>query len=98
MLAMARAWLRQPDLVVLDEATSSVDPETEGQLQQAIGRLLEGRTSVVIAHRLSTLRSVDRIVTMAEGAVIEDGDRAELVADPSSEFRRLLDLALEESA
>ena len=98
LLAMARAWLRQPDVVVLDEATSRVDPETEEQLQHAIGRLLDGRTSIVIAHRLSTLRSVDRIVVMADGAIIEDGDRATLVADPTSEFRRLMDLALEETA
>lgn len=95
LLALARVWLRDPDVVVLDEATSRVDPDTEHRLQDAIARLLEGRTALVIAHRLSTLRSVDRIVVVDDGEILEEGDRALLEADEGSEFRRLLELALE---
>ena len=95
LLALARVWLRDPDLVVLDEATARVDPATEARLQVAVARLLEGRTAVVIAHRLSTLREVDDIVVMSEGQVLEHGERAVLEADVSGRYRRLLDLALE---
>lgn len=95
LLALARVWLRDPDVVVLDEATSRVDPDTEHRLQDAIERLLEGRTALVIAHRLSTLRFVDRIVVVDDGRIAEEGDRALLEADEGSEFRRLLELALE---
>lgn len=95
LLALARVWLRDPDLVVLDEATARVDPKTEAQLHQAVARLLEGRTAIVIAHRLSTLHEVDDIVVMHEGRVIEHGRRVELEADTTGRYRRLLDLALE---
>jgi ABC-type multidrug transport system fused ATPase/permease subunit len=98
LLAMARVWLRRPDLVVLDEATARVDPLTERRIERAMRELVHGRTALVIAHRLSTLREVDDIVVFERGEVVEFGPRDELVADPDSRFRRLLDLALESEA
>ena len=94
LLAMARVWLRDADLVVLDEATARVDPETERRLEDAVHRLMLGRTTLIIAHRLSTLREVDDIIVFEDGAVLEQGERARLAADPSSRFHRLLGLAL----
>ncbi len=98
LLALARVWLRDPDLVVLDEATARVDPATEAQLEVAIAELLEGRTALVIAHRLSTLRHVDEIVVLDHGRVVEHGTRTALMDDESSRFHRLLVLALEDTS
>jgi ABC-type multidrug transport system fused ATPase/permease subunit len=95
LLAMARVWLRDPDLVVLDEATARVDPETEARLVTAVRELMRGRTTLVIAHRLSTLREVDEIAVFERGRIVEHGDRADLAADPATRYHRLLDLALE---
>lgn len=95
LLAMARVWLRQPDLVVLDEATARVDPETEARLEAAVRELRRGRTTLIIAHRLSTLREVDEIVVFDHGRLVEHGDRLALAASSDSRFRRLLELALE---
>ncbi len=96
LLAMARVWLRNPDVVVLDEATARVDPVTEERLEAAVQRLMSGRTTLIIAHRLSTLREVDEIVVFETGRIAEHGGRDELAADEGSRFRRLLDLALED--
>jgi len=95
LLAMARVWLRAPDLVVLDEATARVDPVTERRIESAMRELMRGRTTLVIAHRLSTLAEVDDIVVFEDGRIAEAGKRSDLVADPHGRFRRLLDLALE---
>lgn len=95
LLALARVWIRDPDLVVLDEATARVDPDTESRLEAAVAELLRGRTALIVAHRLSTLRHVDEIVVLDHGTVIEHGSRAELVADLDSRFHHLLELALE---
>jgi ATP-binding cassette subfamily B protein len=95
LLALARVWLRDPDVVVLDEATARVDPETEARLDAAIRRLVRGRTTLVIAHRLSTLRGVDDIVVFDHGRVVEQGPRRELVGDDDSRFAQLLRLSLE---
>lgn len=97
LLALARVWLRKPDLIVLDEATARVDPETEVKIDAAVARLMEGRTTLVIAHRLSTLHALDEIVVFDDGRVVEHGPRAELVADDASRFSQLLELALEAS-
>jgi len=97
LLALARVWLRDPDLVVLDEATARVDPETEAQLEVAIGALMNGRTAVVIAHQLSTLRHVDEIVVLDHGKLVEHGPREQLMGDDTSRFHHLLALALEET-
>ncbi|MFV0307205.1 MAG: ABC transporter ATP-binding protein [Desertimonas sp.] len=96
LIALARVWLRNPDLLVLDEATARVDPVTERRLERAVGELMRGRTTVVIAHRLSTLRRVDEIVVFDHGRVVEHDDRAILVRSDASRFRQLLELALED--
>lgn len=81
LLAFARAMAFNPEvLLILDEATSSVDTETEAVMQQAVQRLLKGRTSIVIAHRLSTIRYVDRILVLHRGLLVEDGTHEELLA------------------
>ena len=72
-VALARAFLRNAPIIVLDEATSSLDSESEGHIQDALSHLMKGRTTLVIAHRLSTIRSMDRIIVMDGGAIIEDG-------------------------
>jgi ABC-type multidrug transport system fused ATPase/permease subunit len=95
LLALARVWLRDPDLVVLDEATARVDPETEAKLDDAVTALMQGRTTVVIAHRLSTLRHVDEILVLDRGRVLEHGERDALAADVTSRFHHLLEVALE---
>jgi ATP-binding cassette, subfamily B, bacterial len=95
LLALARVWLRQPDLVVLDEATARVDPETEARLEAAVAQLTAGRTTLIIAHRLSTLRLVDDVLVFDHGRIVEHDDRAVLAGDDGSRFRRLLALALE---
>jgi len=95
LLSLARVWLRDPDLLVLDEATARVDPETEARLEQAIAELLTGRTALVIAHRLSTLRRVDEIVVFERGRIVEHGARQALAGDDDSRFARLLTMSLE---
>jgi len=80
LLAFARALAHEPSVLVLDEATSSVDPETEALIQDALAKLLEGRTAVVIAHRLSTIEHADRILVMHKGELRERGTHEELLA------------------
>jgi ATP-binding cassette, subfamily B, bacterial len=96
LLALARVWLRDPDIVVLDEATARVDPRTEATLEAAIANLMHGRTTLIIAHRLSTLRHVDEIVVLDHGRVVEHGERDDLTVDHQSRYRHLLDLALDD--
>ena len=79
-IAMARAVLKDPAILILDEATSSLDSASEAQVQLAIERLRAGRTAVIIAHRLSTVQRADRIVVIERGRIVEQGPHAELLA------------------
>ncbi|MBV9952057.1 MAG: ATP-binding cassette domain-containing protein, partial [Acidimicrobiia bacterium] len=90
LLAFARVLLADPGLVLLDEASSRLDPATEARVIGATERLLAGRTVVIIAHRLATLDRADQILVMDHGRVVELGDRAALAADPASRYTHLL--------
>jgi subfamily B ATP-binding cassette protein MsbA len=79
-VAIARALLADPRILILDEATSSLDAESEALVQDALQRLMEGRTTIVIAHRLSTVRAADRLVVVVDGRVVEEGTHDELIA------------------
>ncbi|GAA2779272.1 ABC transporter ATP-binding protein [Nonomuraea dietziae] len=92
LLAFARAFLTDPGLVVLDEASSRLDPATERRIEQSVDRLLKDRTGVLIAHRLSSLSRVDKIAVVDGGRIVEYGYRHELAADPDSRFSRMLDM------
>lgn len=88
-IALARAFLADAPILVLDEATSSLDSVTEALIQDAIQRLMQGRTTIVIAHRFSTIRHMDRILVFREGQIAEAGSHAELMAKPGGIFARL---------
>jgi ATP-binding cassette subfamily B protein len=88
-VAIARAILRDPAILILDEATSSLDSESESLVQQALDALMAGRTSVIIAHRLSTVRRADCIYVVRGGEVVESGTHAELIAQPGGLYRAL---------
>ncbi len=81
IVSLLRVLAQQPAIFILDEATASVDPFTEWQIQQALGMILSGTTSILIAHRLSTVKAADRIIVLEEGRIIEEGDHGELLAD-----------------
>jgi len=89
LLSFARAIAFDPAVLVLDEATASVDPETERHIQAALEATLSGRTSIVIAHRLSTIRHADRILVLHHGRIAEIGTHDELVARPDGLYRAL---------
>ncbi len=93
-VSIARAILHNPRILILDEATASVDVETELQIQEAIQRLVEGRTTVAIAHRLSTLRNADRLMVLDDGRIVEQGTHAELMAKQGT-FYELVNLQRE---
>ncbi len=96
VLACARIFLRDPDVVILDEASSRLDPATERLVQAALGRLLDGRTGIIVAHRLATIAFADDILVLEDGRVREHGPRLALAADPGSRFAALLRVAAKE--
>jgi ABC-type multidrug transport system fused ATPase/permease subunit len=99
-MALARAILADPRILILDEATSSVDAEAEYLIQQALDEVLKGRTALVIAHRLSTIRNADKIIALEGGRIIEIGDHRELLSRGglySQLYQRQLELAVSEA-
>lgn len=96
LLAFTRIFLRNPGLVILDEASSRLDPATEQHIERAIDRLLENRTAIIIAHRLGTVQRADEIMILDKGQVIEYGERKKLANNPESRFFHLLQTGLEE--
>jgi ATP-binding cassette subfamily B protein len=89
LLALARVFLKHPGLVILDEPSSKLDLVTGAMVERALDHMLEGRTSIIIAHRLDTILRTDRVLVLSEGAVIEQGATAELMADPNSHLSEL---------
>jgi ATP-binding cassette subfamily B protein len=89
-IAIARAVLKNPKILILDEATSSLDPETESKIQEALGRLVKNRTTIAIAHRLSTLRHADRLVVIDKGCIAEVGTHTELLEKKGIYYRLVL--------
>jgi ABC-type multidrug transport system fused ATPase/permease subunit len=91
-IAIARAVLKDPKILILDEATSSLDSESERLVQEALEKLMEGRTSVVIAHRLATVRKADKIIVLEEGRIKEEGSHEELILNEKGLYRNLTEL------
>ncbi|HEY1179846.1 MAG TPA: ATP-binding cassette domain-containing protein, partial [Phytomonospora sp.] len=89
LVALARAYVADPDLLVLDEATSAVDPATEVRLARALDAVTRGRTTVAIAHRLSTAEAADRVLVFDAGRIVQNGPHAELVAQTDSVYAKL---------
>jgi len=96
LLAFTRVFLKNPGLVILDEASSRLDPATEVKLERAIDKLLKGRTAIIIAHKLDTIQRADDILILERGNVLEYGNRKELVSNPNSRFVQLLQTGMEE--
>jgi ATP-binding cassette subfamily B protein len=96
LLAFTRIFLRDPGVVILDEASSRLDPATEELIERAVGRLLEERTGIIIAHRLATIERADDILILEDGHILESGERQSLAADPDSRLSHLLTTGLEE--
>lgn len=90
LIAFVRIFLKDPGLVILDEASSRLDPVTERFMETALDRLLENRTAIIIAHRLQTIERVDRVIILENGQIVEQGERGRLVGDRSSRLSRLL--------
>ncbi len=96
LVSFARAILADPRIFILDEATSSIDTETEQMIQKAINKVLKGRTSFIIAHRLSTIRSADRILVIRDGKMIEQGDHNQLIDKKGYYYKLYTNQFLEE--
>jgi ATP-binding cassette subfamily B protein len=97
LLAFTRVFLQDPGLVILDEASSRLDPATERLIERAVDRLLTGRTGIIIAHRLATVQRADAIMILEEGRIAEYGQRVALASAAESRFSRLLRTGLEEA-
>ncbi|MDX2225988.1 MAG: ATP-binding cassette domain-containing protein, partial [Verrucomicrobiae bacterium] len=95
-LAIARALLLEPSILVLDDPTAAIDPETEHEVLEALEKAIEGRTTVIVAHRLSTLRRADRVIVLERGRIVQTGTHDELMAAPGP-YRRVAKLQLVDS-
>jgi ABC-type multidrug transport system fused ATPase/permease subunit len=96
LLTLVRVFLKNPKLVILDEASSRLDPVTERLVDRAFGKLMEGRTCIIIAHRLQTVQKADDILILEQGSVLEYGTRENLINDSHSKFNELLKYGMEE--
>ncbi|MDQ3249262.1 MAG: ABC transporter ATP-binding protein/permease, partial [Chloroflexota bacterium] len=96
LLAFVRVFLKDPGLIILDEASSRLDPATEGLIERAVERLLRNRTAIVIAHRLATVQRADQIMILEGGRILEHDQRVRLATDPESRFYQLLQTGLAE--
>ena len=88
-IAIARAMLKNAPILLLDEATSALDSESEVLIQAALWKLMEGRTAIVVAHRLSTIQKMDRIIVLDNGVIVEEGNHKELIARPKGTYAKL---------
>jgi len=98
LISFVRALVFDPDILILDEATSSIDPETESVIQFAIEKLIEKRTSIIIAHRLSTIRHASNIMVLDKGRIMEFGPHSELVEIEDGHYRELYEMQFVEAA
>ena len=95
LISFIRAYIYNPKILVLDEATSSIDTESEQMIQYAINKLTENRTSIIIAHRLATIQKADKIIVMEKGEIIEEGTHQELLKQ-NGHYKRLFELQFKE--
>ena len=91
-IAIARAFLRNPEILILDEPTSALDAKAEHEIQQSLEELTSGRTTLIIAHRFSTVRHADRILLFKDGKIVEDGSHEELIVKKGGAYKELYDL------
>jgi len=98
LISFLRAYVSQPSILVLDEATSSIDTYSELLIQQATEKITKGRTSIIIAHRLATIKNADQIVVMEDGKIIETGTHKELIKKPTGGYKKLYDAQFKEKA
>lgn len=91
-IAISRAIVKNPSILLLDEATSALDAESEKSVQEALDRVMVGRTTIVVAHRLSTIRNADVIAVVQQGKIVETGSHEELISDPNSAYAALIQL------
>ena len=91
-ISIARAFLKDPEIIILDEATSALDNTTEMLVQSALDKLCKGRTTIVVAHRLSTIKSADEIMVVSSGKILEKGTHNELMENPNGAYHQLYNL------